>query len=132
MLISNKFYNNERLHRFGLINSPNCKFCGDLETNQHIFYDCHRALVAWSEFQICTGVNPIQEMIHNGIRDPWLNNIISLVKGHLARNRDEEIEPRTISASIRSRIEDLEAINLNKTKAKTLRAQKMVIVSTNR
>jgi len=71
-------------------------------------------------------------MIHNGIRDPWLNNIISLVKGHLARNRDEEIEPRTISASIRSRIEDLEAINLNKTKAKTLRAQKMVIVSTNR
>jgi len=132
MAISNKFYNNERLHRFGIINSPNCTFCNDLETNQHIFYDCHRALVAWSEFQQNTGVVPTIDMITSGVRDNWLNNIISLVKATLAKNRDEEINPRLMSTLINNRIEDLETIDRSKTRNKNLRAQKKVIVTVNR
>lgn len=112
--------------------SPNCAFCGDPESNQHIFFDCHRALVAWSEFQNCTGVIPTYEIINKGIRDPWLNNIISIVKGQLAKNRDDEIDPRSMAVIIKNRMEDLETINLNKNKFKQIRAQKKVIMAINR
>ena len=42
---------NERRHRFGLANSPNCDICGQIESIEHHLFSCHNAARLWSLYQ---------------------------------------------------------------------------------
>ena len=44
-----EIYTNERLHRFGMIDSPNCARCGEIETLEHKIYQCEYARRIWAE-----------------------------------------------------------------------------------
>ena len=40
-------FSKERMFRFKMVECPNCKFCGEIETIKHQLWDCQRAKVIW-------------------------------------------------------------------------------------
>ena len=51
-------YSNERLHRFGISDSPNCAVCGKEENVQHQLFDCSNAKHLWIILEKVTGYTP--------------------------------------------------------------------------
>ena len=47
MIIHNIVANKERVHRFNMINSPNCTDCGVIQDNVHLFCECVSVREAW-------------------------------------------------------------------------------------
>ena len=47
-----EIYTKARLYRFGLIESPNCVRCGEIETLEHKIYECDYVKRIWKE--ICS------------------------------------------------------------------------------
>ena len=47
---------NERRHRFGIADSPNCPVCDQIESVDHQLIDCANAKRLWQIFNQCTGV----------------------------------------------------------------------------
>ena len=50
-------YSQERLFRFGLVDTPNCETCGQLETINHKIYECNYAASRWQSLAELTGIN---------------------------------------------------------------------------
>ena len=48
-----EIYTKEKLHRFGLIDSPLCPRCSDIETLQHKFIDCTYVNRIWAQILQC-------------------------------------------------------------------------------
>ena len=51
-------YSNERRHRFGISESPNCTICGKLESVQHQLFECSNAKRLWTILDKVTGYTP--------------------------------------------------------------------------
>ena len=61
-------FSNERRHRFGIADSPECSVCNQIETVEHQLYECQNARRLWQMFQAVTGVGP------RSFRDIFLYN----------------------------------------------------------
>ena len=48
-------YSNERLHRFGMRDNPNCESCGEVETIEHKIYKCRHVEGLWQSVATLTG-----------------------------------------------------------------------------
>ena len=48
-LIHGEIYTKERLHRFGMIDSPLCPRCDEIDTLKHKFYECEYAKRIWKQ-----------------------------------------------------------------------------------
>ena len=52
-------YSNERRHRFGISDNPECAICGKLESVQHQLFDCNNAKRLWTLVDKVTGYTPV-------------------------------------------------------------------------
>lgn len=113
LLLHNRFYNNVRLARHKIIESPKCHHCEMDETNEHLFIECHQAQNLWKciENKIGRNFNSHEKMY--GSRDKWLNNIISAAKATLATNRVDPVDTELALTKIDNRIKDTIFIKLN-------------------
>ena len=50
-------YSNERRHRFGIADSPNCLRCGQIESVDHQMFECENAQRLWNVFRTVTGTS---------------------------------------------------------------------------
>jgi hypothetical protein len=114
LVLHNRLFNNERLARFNIIDSPLCTHCKVNEDNDHIFIECTRATTLWDAINRKFNINIDQHLISFGSDDRWLNNIISLGKRLLAINRSEPIDITNAIGMVQHRIRDTVFINSNK------------------
>jgi hypothetical protein len=128
LVLHNRFFNNERLARFNIIESPLCTHCGVIEDNEHIFINCKRAIELWESVNLRLNSNIDHQIITYGTDDRWLNNIVSLGKRILAINRSEPIDINHVMALVQHRIRDTVFINSNKTSAIELAKTKKSII----
>jgi alanine racemase len=57
-IYNNDIYSKEKLHHFGLIDTPNCPKCGATETKLHLIYECPQVLPIWNKLEeIINGTN---------------------------------------------------------------------------
>ncbi len=47
LTLHDRFYNNQRLNKIKIKPSPGCDTCDEIETNDHLFLECGRAIAAW-------------------------------------------------------------------------------------
>ena len=114
MILHNKIYTNERLHRFRLMPSPTCATCPDtVENLQHVLNECPQANTAWKIFESVTGyqAHPTEPQLSNEEI-----NLRSLVKMIICTNRDEPIKTALLETRLRNRISDLRIISWRKAK----------------
>jgi len=128
MAIHEKVHSNFRKWRFGMIESPNCMICHQLEDVTHIFTECQRSQDAWATFTEVTQITLPAETITNGSPDKWLNNLISITKLELSKDRNVPINTELLKSKLKSRIEDLKVINDRKAKDKNIRARRRSFV----
>ncbi len=84
MDLHNKTYTNERLARFKMIESSECKTCdGKIETWDHLFIECPRALAAWKIYTEVTLEKMEPEWVKTGPPNTCFLNVFSLVKHQL-------------------------------------------------
>lgn len=124
LMLHNRFYNNTRLAKHKIIESPKCHHCEAEETNDHLINECIRSTEIWNYVeQRCGRTITLQEKIY-GSNDRWLNNIISLTKLILSTNRQERVNLDLARTRINNRIKDTVFINLNNTNLRILRTFK--------
>jgi hypothetical protein len=49
-IINGDVYSRERMHRFGMIDSPLCQSCGEVDTIRHHLLECNTAKKIWMAF----------------------------------------------------------------------------------
>jgi hypothetical protein len=49
-ILNGDVYAKERMTRFGLINDNTCDRCGEIETRDHLIFDCHAVINLWRYF----------------------------------------------------------------------------------
>lgn len=54
-LLYKDIFSNERRHRFGISDSPNCAICGQVESVAHQFFECANARKLWDLYNRLTG-----------------------------------------------------------------------------
>ena len=101
-------FSRERMFRFKMVESPNCEFCGEIETIKHQLWDCQRAKVVW-EFintlirqcnlgqqisfeNLFTGFNPI-----NTTKEAVMTRLIQML---MQIDRSRNIDTRYIKTEI--------------------------------
>ena len=104
-------YSNEKLARFGLINTPECSKCGELEDFQHKIFKCPYAAKLWGETFALTDTlknSPLavnEDIIENKIlgasidTNPMILSIHAEVASRLLYNNKESslpVNPRVI------------------------------------
>ena len=48
-LLHRRTVHNKLLHKMGISTTPNCLFCNDLETIEHVYIECPNAIHLWQE-----------------------------------------------------------------------------------
>ena len=62
-LAHGELYSKERLHRYRLIDNPNCSRCGNVETLKHKFLDCPYAKAIWTKaLQITDSIKTFRDL----------------------------------------------------------------------
>ena len=50
-IYNNDIYSKEKLHQFGLVDTPECPKCGAIETKLHLVYECPHVLPIWNKLE---------------------------------------------------------------------------------
>ena len=88
-----EYYPKERLHRYGLIDSPLCPRCDQVDDYDHKLYDCIYTRKIWEEvFKLTDKLNSLQ------------TNGVTLQNKVIGSNTGLEITGLTIHAEILTRI----------------------------
>lgn len=117
-ILHNKIFTNEKLHRFGLVESNSCCVCENVEDLNHLLFECPRANEAWNVSFEFLGFYPELTDIKLGTSNMMYNQIIALVNFELCRNRDKPINPITLRQKITNLTNDLNFIEATKNKRK--------------
>lgn len=125
-----KIYNNIKLHKFKIINTPNCLTCNEIETTNHLLYECQRAKDAWNAAETEIEINIVQQDREKGSSDRWLNNIISLTKTNIIRDRSNPVNCQLLKAKIKNRSQDIKFIKTNNDKTKEISLLKKLTLKT--
>jgi hypothetical protein len=118
--LHDKLYNNVRLHRYRIIDSPLCKTCQIPETSEHLLYECPRAKEAWVAMENEIKIQVPHEAKVRGSNDNWLNNIISLTKSVIIKDRDNPINTTLLINRIKNRSLDIKFIKNNSATARQM------------
>ncbi len=51
-VFNNDIFSKEKLHKFGIVESPNCSRCGCIETKLHLIFECPQVRSIWNK--ICS------------------------------------------------------------------------------
>jgi hypothetical protein len=46
---NNDIFSKEKLHKFGIVDSPNCSRCGEIETKVHLIFECPQVRQIWNK-----------------------------------------------------------------------------------
>ena len=72
-LIHGELYSKERLHRYGLVQSPTCHRCDQIENLQHKYFDCPYSREIWRRTLLIT--DTIRSSVPN---EPLINRVMAL------------------------------------------------------
>ena len=104
-LIHGEIYTKERLHRFGMIDSPKCPRCDEIETLMHKFCDCDYVRRIWNKAAEVVGTTrnndqakDILAISSNGTTNLTLNAEIILRIQYLKDDSDYLIHPNNFVA----------------------------------
>ena len=50
-IYNNDIYSKEKLHQFGLVDTPICPKCGAIETKLHLIYECPQVQPIWNKLE---------------------------------------------------------------------------------
>jgi hypothetical protein len=103
-ILNGDIFCNERMHRFGMIESNNCERCGQIETSKHLLLECPQANQIWSHLtSILNSVNVNFEINLDNILNigDFTNNraIITLVAELNAFNTQKN-RPKSVTRDI--------------------------------
>jgi hypothetical protein len=102
----NACLSNVSLFRMNLISSPLCQVCLIDQDQNHIFYNCANATLAWSILDEVPDISISNDECLNGSRDKIKNEIILLLKRTLFLNKNSPIDKKFIRYLIDNRISD--------------------------
>jgi hypothetical protein len=110
--LHNVILSNSKLFDMKVVSTPLCDKCMIVQTSDHIFNQCHNAIIASCAF------NSFAAQYANNL---FLKiNIESLIKRILYLNRNSNVNSEMFNTAIVNRINDFNAINLSKSKRKEL------------
>ena len=104
-------YTKEKLHRFGLSDSPNCPRCGLLEDLEHKLITCHYVKLIWRE--VILGMIKGTELLLLSVLAEILQQILYLKENSQYLVRPKEIVKRAIELVSRREIKQVDKNRLS-------------------
>jgi exonuclease III len=92
-LLNKDFFYAERMFRYKMVESPTCKRCGEIETNNHLLFECRFTVLMWSiynkvlreSFNSKYSIRRIEDIfdfnngpIENGLKIKLINELIQI------------------------------------------------------
>ena len=108
-ILNNIIYLNKKLHIFGIKSSPLCSFCNWYDENPfHIFYECDRVKLLWSDLVQCfqntlilATLTPQTAMLRilDSVSNNWffennkilINHILLIFKLYVYKSREKKL-----------------------------------------
>ncbi len=96
-LLHNDFYTHERMFKYKMTNSPKCPRCNNIETTQHLLWECRDSKIIWNLYNgILRKVN-LQNMTVESYKDIYKTesiNMLSILKMKIIKEFIQIIRPQ--------------------------------------
>jgi hypothetical protein len=82
-LIHNDFFTHERMKRYKMTNDDKCPRCGNIETSEHLLFECVHALKIWSFFNtVMKGLNNKDDQVtkYDEVFDVGYSKVTMIIK----------------------------------------------------
>jgi len=106
-LLHNDFYTHERMFKYKMTNSPKCPRCNNIETTQHLLWECRDSKIIWNLYnEILRKVN-LQNMTVESYKDIYKTesiDILSVLKMKIIKQFIQIVRPQYWNAEKVERI----------------------------